>query len=122
MEDEIKQVIKMVEQGKITAEEAEDLIHTILENPESTLNVTQTDKARFFKISMNDEDGHQMDIAIPMGLVRFVKKFIPSKNIKQLSNQGLDIDEIISSVENAGKSELVNMAGSDGEYIKIWIE
>ena len=122
MEDEIKQVIKMVEQGKITAEEAENLIHVILDTPESGLHMAKTGKARFFKISMNDDEGQKMDIAIPMGLVKFVKKFIPSQNIEQLSKQGLDIDEIISSVENAEKSELVNISGSEGELVRIWIE
>ena len=117
MDEEVLRIMKMVEEGKLTAKEAEKLI--------DALNIStpaERGGRRFFKINIEDSKGDRVNVALPLGLVKFARKFIPDKELERLEAKGIDLDDIVDTLETGDESELVNVQSANGETIKIWIE
>ncbi|MDF2699860.1 MAG: hypothetical protein K0Q49_1416 [Haloplasmataceae bacterium] len=123
MNEEIKTILKMVESGKITAEEGEKLITSIDNKNVKTIS-TPTGK-KFLKIEVysNDEEKTKVKVNIPLNLAKAVLKMESVKNQINVNADGIDIDfnEIISLIESDADGELVNVE-SDTTKVRIWIE
>lgn len=116
MKEEIKKILKMVEDGKLKSEEAEKLIEAILEADKKTYS------GKFLKIKIEDNEGDKVNISIPMALIKMATKFIPKEKKEYLKEKDIDIDEILSSIKEATEGEIMNIEDKDGSYVKIWIE
>ncbi len=117
MKEEIKKILKMVEEGKLKSEEAERLIEAILDTEKKTYS------GKFLKIKIEDkEEGDRVNINIPMALVKMATKFIPKDKKEYLKEKDIDIDEILSSIKEATEGEIINIEDKDGSCVKIWIE
>lgn len=117
MKEEIKKILKMVESGKLKAEEAEKLIEAILDTEKKTCS------GKFLKIKIEDNEGEKVNINIPIALVKMATKFIPKDKKEYLKEKDIDIDEILSSIKEATEGEIINIEDKkDGSYVKIWIE
>lgn len=116
MKDEIKKILKMVEEGKLKAEEAEKLISAILE-PEK-----KKSPGRFLKIKIEDVSGDKVNVVLPIGLVKLATKFIPKDKKELLEEKDIDLDEILSAIKEGTQGEIVDIEDADGSVIKIWIE
>jgi|Deesub1362A_J573_1020465.scaffolds.fasta_scaffold00041_140 hypothetical protein len=116
MKDEIKKILKMVEEGKIKAEEAEKILLAILE-PEKKIS-----SKKFLKIKVYEPNGDKVNITLPIGLIKFATKFIPKEKMEILKEREINIDEILSSLDEETQGEIVNVEETDGTVVKIWIE
>ena len=119
MTDELVRVLKLVEQGKLTAKQAQDILEA--------LNLPQGGSARtgkrFLRIHVAEPEGNNnLRIALPLGLVRIARKFIPAAKLKHMQDNGIDLDDILACVQDETHGELVNVQGSGGESIRIWVE
>ena len=116
MKEEIKKILKMVEEGKISFSDAQKLIDAILE--------TQKEKfsGKFLKIKAQDKEGDEVNITLPVGLLKFATKFIPKEIKENLKEKNVEIDEILSMIKEAAEGEIINVQDKDGSYVKIWVE
>ena len=102
--NEKQRILDMVEQGKITAKEAMELLEALdaTETPKQTPAVR---KLRQFKtlriIVIAEKDGTNVNINVPLTLVRVLggiakdyNKFIPNEAKKHMSEQGVDLSAI----------------------------
>jgi hypothetical protein len=134
-------ILNMVKEGTITPEEAEMLLNT-LETPKNAqqeapvaLKDSRGRKGKKLRIIVDaDETGKnkaKVNITIPLVLLKsigpIVKKSIPSNVQTELSDQGVDLGEILSTVEslieNGMEDDIVNIdaGGVDGENAKVRI-
>lgn len=120
MEDEILRILTLVEQGKLKADEAETLIEALNIPAKGSGNPVRSG-GRFLKVEVKDEDEH-MNIALPIGLLKFFKKFIPERKLAKMERKGIHIDEIISGIDSGSEGDLINIEGGDHEKVHIWIE
>jgi hypothetical protein len=120
MEDEILRILKLVEQGKLKPDEAEMLIEA-LNIPAKGSGSSAGSGGRFLKVEVKDEDEH-VNVTLPIGLLKFFKKFIPDRKLAHMEKKGIHIDEIISGIDSGSKGDLVNIEGGDHEKVRIWIE
>ncbi len=116
MKDEIKKILKMVEDGKLKAEEAERLIEAILDTSGKSYS------GKFLKIKIEDSEGEKVNMNIPIGLIKVATKFIPKDKKEHLKEKNIDIDEILSAIQEESEGEIINIEDKNGSYIKIWIE
>ena len=118
MKEEVMKILKMVEGGKIKAEEALSLLDAIFDTTK-----TYKKEGKFLKIHVEEEDGEKIKISVPLNFIKFMNKFIP-KNVKEkIEEYGVDLNEIASLVQEEVPSEpLVDIESEDGERVKIWIE
>lgn len=109
-----QRILDMVEQGKITAKEAMELLEALeaSDSPKDIVPFKRTRKYKTLKvIVIAEKDGTNVNVNIPLSLVRvfggFAKnynKFIPADAKKHMNEQGvdlseLDIDELLKALE-----------------------
>ncbi len=125
MSEDIKKILKMVEDGKITSDEASILIEAMRTNNE----IKTPSKAKSIKIYVYDKvnDKKKVDITIPLSIaksfLKFGLKFAPKDKI-QIGDQSLDsldFDEIINSIENGAEGTLVDV-DEETERVIIKVE
>ncbi|HDL59937.1 MAG TPA: hypothetical protein ENH14_00615 [candidate division WOR-3 bacterium] len=117
MKEEILRIMKMVEERKITADEAMKLIEALGEEKE-------VEKGKFLKILIMESGDKKVSITVPLKLLNLIRKFIPeSKMQAKVGNREVNIAELLDSLGDELKGELVNIEDEEsGDKVKIWVE
>ncbi|SFP70149.1 SHOCT-like domain-containing protein [Caldicoprobacter faecalis] len=116
MKEEIRKILKMVEEKKITAEEAEKLIDLV--EPENT-GLMQYDSSangnneKFLRIKVVENGANKVNVNIPLSLLEVGLKlgtqvgaqFEPK--LEALKN--IDFNEIVQSIKNGAQGKLVEV-------------
>lgn len=123
MREEKKRIMKMLEDGKINADEAYRLLEAIEKKGEK--------EGKFFRVEVESGGEKKVNIKIPFKVAtkllkvggKLVTKF--SKEAREkLEEYDIDIEEILKSLEEELydiPSTIVDI-NEDRERIKIWIE
>lgn len=134
MEDK-KRVLKMVEEGKVSAEEGLKLLEALESNPGDKVKVNKqpiVDENEFFKIDKNSSkekmiyirvissDGERVKVNIPIGFFKVLgsNSLMGSAN---LDKYNIDVNSIIDAVENGFEGRLVEVNSDDGDRVIIEI-
>lgn len=136
MNDERLKILEMLENGTISAAEANELLSSIdkpkqTTNPQETTNVrvnTGKNSGKFLKIKV-DDDGEKVNITIP---IAFLKSTLGSSGVNKIINKSLnnvdddvkgsiDVEAIIACIDNDFTGEIVNI-DADGSKVLICIE
>jgi len=128
MKEEIRKILKMVEEKKITAEEAEKLIDLV--EPENT-GLMQYDSSangnneKFLRIKVVENGANKVNVNIPLSLLEVGLKlgtqvgaqFEPK--LEALKN--IDFNEIVQSIKNGAQGKLVEVEDDD-TYVSVVVE
>lgn len=126
MKEEKLQILKMVEEGKITSEEGIELLEA--------LNSTDIDhvsgrRAKWLKIRVFEPDNSsKVNVTIPVALldvgVRIAGKVAPNF-VPELRESGIDevdLRELLEAVKEGASGKLVDVEGENGEKVEIIVE
>ncbi len=124
LKEERKNILEMLSEGTINAEEAEKLLNALKDDKDDFTQevvVSKPKKGSFkmLKILVDSEDGDKVRIQIP---VEFSKLLKTAKFNGQIDNFDLDVDSIIDMVTNGVEGEIVNIESADGDKVKIIVE
>ena len=126
MNEEKMRILQMVEEGKISASEASELLDALgSEQQEEKALQKPSMKGRKLRILVTKPGSEkpQVNIRIPLRLVKWAERFIPKEAKQELDDQGIDIDEIVGSIDELEDLTLVDVTDEDtGEQVKIFIE
>ena len=117
MSEEKMKILRMLEEGKITAEDAMKLLSTIEQGDENK------GKGKKLRVRVTDRQTNKpkVNLTIPVGLAKVVAKFIPSKAKQKLEREGIDIDSVLSQIVSENVGKIVDVESED-EYVEISIE
>jgi hypothetical protein len=117
---EQKQILNMLQEGKITIDEAQALLEA-LNQPQKDLIIPNKrgTTRKFLKISIKSSEGDDVKIQIPVEFARFVKM---GQAKMKLSEYDIDIDSLIHLIEDGAMGEIVDIKTSDGDLVKIVVE
>lgn len=127
MAEEKMKILKMLEEGKITAEEAAELLEAINdnENQELTSKTRSKNKFKWMKIKVYDLVNNRLkvNLAIPYSLInlgmKIGGKFIPS----ELADAGINLHEVLEALENGETGKIIDVYDEeDGEHVEISLE
>ena len=129
--EEKMQILKMLEEGKITADEASGLLDALgddIKTPkESGLREDFPDasgghKPRWFRVRVTDADtgNSRVNVRLPIGMVRAGMKmgmrFAPEV-------EGLEMDELAQILSSNELGKFVDVYDDeDGEHVEVFIE
>ena len=119
MHEEKMQILKMLEQGNVTAEEAARLLEALDEAPAGER--AKTGKWLRIEVTEAGTDKKKVNLRIPMGLAKIAARFIPAKKKKELLAEGVDIDEVLSQVTSENIGKIIDIE-SDGDLVQISID
>ena len=123
LEEKFK-VLKMVEEGRITAEEAGKLLDVLEKS--STENPAASDGSsrpgRWLKIKVTDitTEKTRVNIRLPISLIssgiKLGMKFAPEA-------EGIDAGKVMDAIRNGGMGKIVDaIDDNDHEHVEIWVE
>ena len=146
MSNERTRILDMLKQGKITIDEAEQLLDALGQggNAEQVAQMTAAEaeapagngrKCKFLRVSVKGSDKENVDIRVPMQLLRAGVKLgalIPpearGKIDCALGKKGINLDlanltpETVDELIEGISGLSVDVAGDDGETVKIFCE
>nr|WP_204593553.1 hypothetical protein [Clostridium sardiniense] len=122
-------VLKMVEEGKISADKAKEIIDALGNTSKNTEAITPKKyEDKFLKVEVLSHEGDKVNIKLPIKVVKEVLKVtgkLPiSKYVEGMDE--IDIDElmntIVSCLDNEVMGEIVDICSSEGDTVKIVID
>jgi hypothetical protein len=126
--EEKMKVLRMVESGKITAEEATQLLESLDEAPTSPKGAPASSAAppsssgRWFRVRVTDaETGKpRVNVRLPVGVInaglKMGMRFAPQM-------EGLDVDAISTMINSGEIGQIVDVLDDkNGEHVEVFIE
>lgn len=126
--DEKLRVLKMVEEGTITAEEAAELMAAMQADlPAQEMRVVKNsyDK-KLFRVLVDSTSGDKVKIQFPVGAIKKILKATGKLPIPEKDLQGVDLSSMMDAVSECLDEEIegdfVNVAAADGTTVRIFID
>jgi len=134
MDQEALDVLKMVQEGKVTPEQGAELLAALKTQPSGA--PTPGGKAKFVRcrINVKGEDGQKVGINVnlPVGLADLALKMAEGMKIQRGDQTialgeyvrqlgGTDLGAVLQMVKEGGEGKLVDIdvEGEDGEKVKV---
>jgi len=115
MKSEREQILKMLEEGKITAEEAMKLLDTI---EPAHAAPSPSRKPKFIRVNITSGDGEKVNVNLPIGLAKMALKVASNFEPKV---KDLDIDAIVEEVEAGAGGRLVEIVDGDSK-VEVYVD
>ena len=127
MNEEQNRILKLLENGKITSEQAAKLLQAL--NGAANTRPGAGGPTKFLKIRVYEGDLNKpkVRVNVPISLVKIATKFIPQDkgtitiNDQTINIKDLDIDELIASLKEGEAGKIVEVE-DDNERVEIFIE
>ena len=113
MSEEKRILLEMVKEGKISVEEAEQLLKAA--NPGESLDETHGKKPnskKFLRVRVREEDEVKANINIPIALAEVGLNLIPKEKL-YVNGKQINLDHILQLIEEGTEGELVNIDAED---------
>jgi hypothetical protein len=123
--EEKLQILKMIEEGKITSAEGLELMEA-LEKGEKSENLTVNQKSRWLRIDVRAENNKtKAKVNIPLSLVdiglKIGGRFAPE--LKEAGLDKIDINEIVQMVKDGAHGKIVEVDDEEnGTKIEVYVE
>ncbi len=124
--EERMQILRMVENKQITAEDAAKLLAALEENQPPDANASSPSpsmQGRWFHVRVTDlkTGKRKVNVNIPLGLVdvglKMGAKFTPA------GLEGLDMEQIMAAIRAGGQGKIADLQDEeDGEHVEIFVE
>jgi hypothetical protein len=136
-EREKKQILLMLEEGKINAEQAEKLLRALdVTEPKTEIKTESkfspvSEKANGgklkgkFKVEVQSADGDNVVVTLPLMLAKLAVNMMPASKMAEIKANGVDINEIVNNIESfvdMVDEDIVNVQSADGDKVRIYIE
>lgn len=119
MTDERLRILKMLEEKKITADEAAKLLDA----------VNQTDAGsqgnRFLKVRVWERDSgkQKVNVTLPLGLVKWGLKMAPESAKAKIAEQDIDLRVVSEALEKGIAGKIVEVDDDEkGHHVEVWLE
>ncbi|MBC5581978.1 hypothetical protein H8S23_10705 [Anaerofilum sp. BX8] len=123
--DEKLRILKMVEDGTITAEQAAELMAALGAAPGDDVLRGSYDK-KMFRILVDGLSGDKVKIQFPVGAVKKILKVTGRLPIPEKDLQGIDLSEMMDAVAECLEAEIegdfVNVEAADGTTVRIFVD
>jgi len=120
MNQEKMRILRMLEQGKITADDAANLLDAA-----PCDGAAEGGRAGGKKIRVRVTDprtGKQTaNLTVPASLAKFAMQFIPAKTKQELADRGINIEHILSQVMTDNTGKIVDVESEEAN-VQVFIE
>lgn len=125
MKDEIARIIAMLQEGKINAEEAEQLI-SAMKADEQEPRAKKGYLGKMLKVRITSEAKDNVVVNIPVKIVKFALKLGHgiAWSIPEAKGyvEDIDIDLLMNAIDNEIEGKIVDIQTEDGDTVIIAIE
>ena len=135
MSKERKQILEMLAEGKITAEDAERLLDKLgTSRAESDASDPgegdhRRKKLKYFRVLIDDNDGDKVNVRIPLSLIKTgiaLATVLPRDVNEKLGEKGVDLGKLGEfdgdELNEALRDLQVDIDSDDGETVRVFCE
>ena len=126
--DETLRILKMVEEGTITAEQGTELLSAMNLNPpaqQMPAGKSGYDK-KMFRVIVDSPAGDKVKVQFPVGAIRKILKVTGKLPIPEESLQGVDLSSMMDAISECLDDEIegdfVNVEGADGTTVRVFVD
>ena len=126
--DETLRILKMVEEGTITAEQGAELLSAMNLNPpaqQMPAGKSGYDK-KMFRVIVDSPAGDKVKVQFPVGAIRKILKVTGKLPIPEESLQGVDLSSMMDAISECLDDEIegdfVNVEGADGTTVRVFVD
>lgn len=123
MQDEVKRILKMVEEGKIETEKASELIEALNGQTaqHQVTKISNSDKMLRVRVISGTEDN--VNVNIPINFLKAIGTAVNNIKIPGVSEQeGIDIKMIMEAIDSGLEGKIVDVKTGSGDLVEITIE
>jgi len=122
--EERLQILKMIEEGKISASEGAELLRTLSQNSRTQSAEPQKGASapRWFRVRVTDlaTGRDKINVNIPMGLVnvgvRMGARFVPEM-------EGVEFQQVMQAIRSGQQGKVFDLTNDEeGERVEIFVE
>ncbi len=123
MNENITKILKMVQEGKLDAKKAAELIEAIKTKEESTETKPKIEKMLKIKV-MTANEGEKVNVKFP---IKFIKASLKAFGKMPINIEGdeenkIDVQAIADAIENDIEGKIVECCTKKGDNVEIVIE
>lgn len=121
--DERMQILRMIENRQISAEEGARLLGALEDTPPSPPPPSPQTRGRWLNVRVTDirSGKRKVNVRIPLSLVDIGLKL--GAKFSPVGIEGLDMSQIMSAVKAGGMGKIVDVEDEDdGEHVEVYIE
>lgn len=123
MKEEVKRILKMVEEGKIDSEKATELIEALdKSNSVQQLTVSQN-LDKMLKVRVMSGTNDTVNVNVPVKFLKAIGNAVNNIKIPGISEQeGIDIKMIMEAIDSGLEGKIVDVKSSNGDIVEVSIE
>lgn len=125
--DEKLRILKMVEDGTITAVEADELMKAMgVDEEETGVRLTKkTYDKKMFRVIVDSVAGDKVNVQFPVGAIKKILKVTGKLPIPEKDLEGVDLGQMMDAVSECLDEEIegdfVNVEAADGTTVRIYV-
>ena len=126
--DEKLRILKMVEDGTITAEQGAELMSALnvdLPTQQTGLAKNSYDK-KMFRVLVDSTTGDKVKVQFPVGAIKKILKATGKLPIPEKDLQGVDLSSMMDAISECLDAEIegdfVNVEAADGTIVRVYVD
>lgn len=123
--DEQLRILKMVEEGTITAEQAAELMNAMGVNEEMTIIRDDSYDKKMFRIIVDSPAGDKVNVQFPVGGIKKILKATGKLPVLDQNLEGIDISAMMEAISDCLEDEIegdfVNVKAADGTTVRVFV-
>lgn len=122
MKEEVKRILKLVEEGKIDSDKATELIEALKSTSVQTIPVSNNlDKMLKVRVLSSEKD--TVNVNVPVRFLKAIGSAVNNIKIPGVSEQeGIDIKMIMDAIDSGLEGKIVDVQSAAGDIVEVYIE
>jgi hypothetical protein len=123
MKEEVKRILKMVEEGKIDSDKAAELIEAV----DKPANVQQLPVSgnldKMLRVRVLSATSDTVNVNVPVKFLKAIGNAVNNIKIPGVSDQeGIDIKMIMEAIDSGLEGKIVDVKSGNGDIVEVSIE
>ena len=126
--DEQLRILKMIEEGTITAEQGAELMSAMNTDPQELQTAAPKSRSSYDKkmFRISSTSGDKVKIQFPVGAIKKILKVTGKLPIPEKDLKGIDLTSMMDAVSECLDGEIegdfVNVEAADGTNVRIFVD
>lgn len=123
MKEEVKRILKMVEEGKIDSDKAAELIEALSNSTELQQTPVMVNSDKMIKIRVFSNTKDTVNVNIPVKFLKSIGNAVNNVKIPGISDQeGINVKMIMDAIDSGLSGKIVDVKSENGDIVEVSIE
>lgn len=123
MKEEVKRILKMVEEGKIDLDKASELIEAIKKPTNLEKSPLLENQDKMLKVRVLSATKDTVNVNVPVKFLKAIGNAVNNIKIPGVSDEeGIDIKMIMEAIDSGLEGKIVDVKTGNGDIVEVSIE